>query len=114
MSIFDDVTLTWGGNEYTIPANRVMGLIEVIESAIPIDELVSDKPPRAKLAKAYSSAIRYAGGKVTPEEVYASFFKDGLVAVATAATGLVMMMVPPEHLRQEDSGKQPADGKKKD
>lgn len=114
MSIFEDVKLTWGADEYVIPANRVMGLIEVVESAIPINELANDSPPRAKLAKAYASAIRYAGGSLEPEEVYASFFKGGLTTVATAAAGLIMMMIPPEHLRGDDTEKDATNGKKKD
>jgi hypothetical protein len=114
MSVFEDVKLTWGSDEYVIPANRIMGLIEVIESAIPINELATDSPPRAKLSKAYASAIRYAGGAITQEEVYASFFKGGLTAVATAAAGLIMMMIPPEHLRDDDTEKDETNGKKKD
>jgi hypothetical protein len=113
MSIFEDVKLTWGSEEYVIPANKIMGLIEVIESAIPINELASDSPPRAKLAKAYASAIRYAGGTITQEEVYASFFNGGLTAVATAAAGLIMMMIPPEHLRDDGDENNRQSGKKK-
>ena len=100
MSIFEDVTITWKGEEYIIPYNRVMGLIKVIESAISVDELVSDTPPRGKLASAYAAAIKYAGGRVTEEDVYSTFFSDGAIAIQTAIVGLVMMMTPPQHLQQ--------------
>ncbi len=99
MSLFDDVTLSYEDKEYIIPSNKVMQLIEVIEDCISITILCDPKVPRAKLAKAYAAAINFAGGKTTQEEVYASFFTNGVVAVQYAVAGLAMLMVPPDHLR---------------
>ena len=102
MSCFDDVTISYDGAEYTVPSNRVMGLIETIENHITLDELLSGEGiQRAKMAKAYAAAIKYAGGKITQEEVYQTFFKDGLAAVQESIVALLAMMIPPEYLRNK-------------
>jgi hypothetical protein len=98
-SVFEQVTISFKDKDYTIPPDRVMGLIEVLESIIPVEDILDTKPPRAKIARAYSQAIRYAGGDVSQDEIYSEFFTGGLVAVRDAITALVMMMIPPEHLR---------------
>ena len=102
MGCFDDVVIGYDGAEYTVPAGRVMGLIEAIEAHITLDQLLGGEGmQRAKMAKAYAAAIKYAGGKVTQEEVYQSFFSDGLPAVQEAIMALLAMMIPPEQLRDK-------------
>ena len=103
MSIFHEVGLTWKGTEYTVPSDKVMGLIEVVEEVITIEELTStDKIQRAKISKAYAVALRYAGAAdATQQEVYTSFFDPTkFVEMQTIVTSLLMMMIPPEHLQQ--------------
>lgn len=117
MSCFDEVGINWGGVEYKIPPNRVMGLIESIESVITLDEinamLVGGKIQRAQISRAYSAALCYAGAAVTSDDVYETLFGDQMMSSTIAVlTGLLSMMIPPVHLRSKSNPKESAQKKK--
>ena len=65
MGAFDDVTLNWGGRDYTIPANRMMGAIARIEDVVTLVELNAyfgrDAVPLGKISMAFGAVLRYAG-----------------------------------------------------
>jgi hypothetical protein len=98
---FEPVTLSWDGKPYVIPANQVMKALAVIEDHCTMFELQksfkSGGVPLAKISNAFAAVIRFAGGTVTAEEVYAGMFGGGPDAQAAqqAVTMLLMMMVPP-------------------
>lgn len=81
---FEDVTLTWRGETYTVPANRQMLLIARIEDALSGDTgqqalsvlFRKEGPPYTRLAGAYGAALRHAGAKVSDEDVYLSIMSD--------------------------------------
>jgi hypothetical protein len=103
MSIFEDVTLIWKGNEYTVESTNVMKLIAKVEREITIEQLLQDTGvPRAALAMAYTVALQHAGAKATHDEVYLALFKDGETMVA-AVSGLLSMMMPPETYKPQGS-----------
>ena len=54
-------------------------------------------PNLSKLARAYGAALRYAGAKVSDEEVYEGLFKPGqlLNEVHNAIVVLMAIMMPP-------------------
>lgn len=98
MSVFKDVTITWGGEDYTIPAGDVMRTIAVLENEISLQELTRPAgPPFAKLAFAYAIVLNRVGVKVSADEVYASLFDGEQQAevIGAATTGLLMIMMPP-------------------
>lgn len=106
MSIFDEVGLTWKGKEYVVPPDKVMGLVEVVEDVITIEELAANGVKRAKVAKAFAAAIRYAAqcqgavAKIDEQDVYQSLFGDNAMAATTQTVyGLLSFMIPPEHLQ---------------
>jgi hypothetical protein len=110
MSCFDVVTLTWGGKDYVVQSDKVMGLVETIECIITLDEindmLIRKTILRAKIARAYSAVLNYAGAKVSQEEVYAEFFGEEMAASTLGVlSGLLAMMIPPEHLRSKQNPK---------
>lgn len=108
MSIFQEVGLTWKGIEYTVPADKVMGLIEVIEDVLTLEELGGTNGiRRAKVSKAFAVALRYAGANgVSQQEVYNNFFDPTkAVEIQTIITSLLMMMIPPEHLQESTAKK---------
>ena len=117
MSIFEEVGLTWEGTEYTVPAEQVMGLVEVVEDIITIEELSGRGVKRAKVARAFAAALRYAGAKeVDPQAVYNSLFSaDSMVFTNSAVNALLSLMIPPEHLqtKAEPPEKPPATRKAK-
>lgn len=81
---FEDVTLSWKGADYVVPANRQLMLIAKIEDALAGDEgdqaisvlFRRNGAPHSRLAAAYGAALRYAGASVTDEEVYLSIHQD--------------------------------------
>jgi len=114
MAIFEDVTLGYGGEEYTVKHTEVMRLIGKIEDVISLAELTRDGGPRlSRLSEAYAVALNYAGCKVTIDEVYASLFGgNGMAMAQGATTGLLMVMMPPSTYNPKNNGGQ-ATGKKR-
>lgn len=108
MGIFEPVTITWKGTDYTVQPDKVMMLIAKIEDIITFSELVAENPKLVKLAMAFGAALRYAGAKVTDDEIYASLFKEEGMGAADAVSSLILMMMPPEILTKGN------DGEKKD
>lgn len=99
MAIFQPITFGWGGKDYVVPADRALGLIAEIEEVMTFIDLAinRDKPNLSKLARAYGAALRYAGAKVSDEEVYEGLFKPGhlIDEVHTAMSVLMAIMMPP-------------------
>jgi hypothetical protein len=111
MSIFEEVSLKWGDQEYKIEPTKVMGAIAKIEEVITLKELLDyfqkGDAPIVKLSMAFGSVLRYAGARVTDEEVYAGMFEDGLQdSIVASIYNLLFMMVPPSALNKP--GKVPA------
>lgn len=108
-SIFEEFGITWQGVEYVVPPEKVMGLIEVVEDVITIEELHAQSGlKRSKLSKAFAAIINYAGGKVTQEDVYNSLFlSDHGASLTNIIQSLLILMIPPEHL-QTEKPKKPA------
>jgi len=100
MSRFEEVGLTWGDKEYKVAPDKIMGLIESIETVITMEEinqmLSSGGIRRAQVSRAYRAALNYAGAKFTDEEVYNSFFGQNMLEdTVTVMVGLLAMMMPP-------------------
>lgn len=122
MSLFNEIGLSWGGKEYVVPPEKVMGLIEVIEDSITLEELGGSAGglKRASIAKAYAQALRYAGCKdVTQQDVYSYLFNPkSAMSIQPIVTSLLMMMIPPEHLQdataqEKEPEKKPRAARKK-
>ena len=107
MSIFKPVDLIFKGTNYSVPANKVFGLIEAIESQVTMADL-SINPKNTALARAYHAGLTYAGCSCGVEDVYQELFnRDGSTPVATVINQIMLLMIPPEHLNlpQGDEGK---------
>lgn len=100
MSIFKEVTLTWKGETFTIAPDHVLRAIAIVEERVTLHELMKFQQrgtaPLSTLSSAFASVLRYAGAKVTDEEVYAAMFSgDQAISVGQAISALLLMMVPP-------------------
>lgn len=99
MAIFKPVTFGWAGKDYTVPAERALGLIAEIEEVMTFVDLAlsREKPSLSKLARAYGAALRYAGAAVSDEEIYEGLFKPGhlIEEVHQAMFVLMAIMMPP-------------------
>jgi len=98
--LFKPISISWGGNEYTIPADRIMGAIASVEDIMTLKELgdymQKNDAPLGKLAMAFGTVLRYAGARVRDEEIYSSMFEDGSVNIMNCLTILLTMMLPPQ------------------
>jgi hypothetical protein len=112
--MFEKIVIEFKGQQYTVPANRVFGLVAEIEEHIRITDL-HNGPKNTAVAKAYAAAINYAGGDADIGEVYEMLFdRDGGLNIRTAITNLMMMMLPPSALIDKDAEAKPeAESKKK-
>lgn len=113
--MFEPVELSWAGRDFTIPSDRVMGAIAVVEEVVTLAELAgmqeTNKISLSKIAKAYASLLRYAGAQVTWEEAYKSMFTGGQQNAVAAVSVLLYMMIPPKSIDLGTSGTAPV-GKK--
>ena len=110
MTGFQDVTLSWGEDVYTVPADKQMGLIMVIEDALSGASgrqaigvlLAPEGPPYSRLAAAFGAALRYAGAETTDADVYLSIINDMAdqkadvsVKVQASILALLSIIAPP-------------------
>lgn len=110
MKGFEPVTLSWQGDDFTVPAENQLMLIAMIEDALvgnsgeqAITMLARPNGPSyARLAAAYGAALRYAGAEVRDEEIYLSIMEDFAAHKSDAATkvraavmGLLAIIAPP-------------------
>lgn len=101
MQIFSEVVLEWGNNKYTVPSDKVLPLIAVIEEHVTIEELTSGKYHRSKIAQAYTAALRFAGAFPTAPQVYAALFDvEDSERILRTVDGLLQIMIPPESLKK--------------
>jgi hypothetical protein len=113
MGIFQDVTLVWNGDEFTIPGNRVLGAIAIVEEQITFmeltDALARGRPPLLAIARAFAGVLRYAGASVSDEQAYEGMFSGGNVQrqVIDAINTLLVMMVPSSALAADPKGAPP-------
>lgn len=109
MAIFQPVKLGWNGKDYTIPADRVLGAIAVIEEHISFLELIAatrGHAPLVAISRAFAGVLRYAGGEISDDEVYAGMFRESAQKQAVDAVNtLLVMMVPPDELNGKTVGK---------
>ena len=84
MQGFEPVTLSWKGQDYTVPAKKQLELIARIEDALAGDtgeQAISvlfrpGGPPHSRLARALGAALRYAGATVGDDEIYLTIHED--------------------------------------
>lgn len=126
MQGFEPVTLTWKGEDFTVPAKDQLELIMRIEDALIGEGRMNGEqaitilfrkggPPHARLARAFSAALRFAGCKVTDEEVYLSIQDDisraSAAEVTAKTTGMLMgvlAVISPPTFRELTGGAKPS------
>jgi hypothetical protein len=100
MGVFTDIEMVWAGKVYTIKSTRVMGAIAQMEGHLTLSEMGSyshrQTVPLARLCQAYAAVLRYAGARVTAEEIYQFAFSgdDNQMAVFMAVMNLMMVATP--------------------
>lgn len=126
MDGFEDVTLSWKGHDYVVPAKKQLMLIARIEDALAGESGLQavtllfrrEGPPHSRLAAAFGAALRYAGATVSDEEVYLSIHADiaqgsreQVAAKMHAMTiGLLAIISPPTLRELSGSASGPAAG----
>lgn len=136
--MFSPAEFEWNGESFSVPADRVMGLLAVIEDHITHEKLIyimssvanaSSKAvagsmdaqvlaevdiPRVRLSRAMGAALRYAGAKASDEDVYHSLFgADGVITVLSIVDSLLRLSQPPQEMEQKVSPKKKPSPRKK-
>lgn len=106
MIIFQPVTLNWSDQDYTIPADRIMGAIATVEEVMTLGELAeasnTGRINISKLSRAYSAMLQYAGApSASWEVVYKSMFAGNQTTALLGVRSLLIMMMPPSDLVQK-------------
>ena len=100
--MFKQIEIGWHDDDYVIPADKVLGAVAAVEEVITVQKLMrisnEDELPLSHVAMAYANLLRYAGAKVTDDEVYQGMFADPQAQelVGLALIGLFEMVAPPK------------------
>lgn len=108
--MFDDVILERGGKDYKIKATDIMPLLAGMEKILTLMELqqaaAENKAPLVAISQCYGYALRYAGCKVSDQQIYYEIVndkgEDGANA-GNAVSSLMALMIPPDDIA-EDGG----------
>lgn len=124
MSGFQDVNFTWQGQDYTLPATRVLALVARMENDTDlvgqgrtlIETIVGTRHP-ASIALAFEHLLREVRAPFEPGEVYLDIVGDMAVGNAAhvrriqeAVLQLLAVIAPPLHHRltgEASNGKKP-------
>jgi hypothetical protein len=122
MKGFEDVTLTWQGQHYTVPANRQLMMIAKLEAALAPDDgqavavlFRSGGPHHSTLAQAFGAALRYAGADVSDDDIYLTIHEDIAeksarqveITIQNMIMALLAIISPPTARKLADSLKEP-------
>jgi hypothetical protein len=105
MAIFQEIRLFWEDDEFIIPPDRVLGAVAEIEEIVTLPDLLlmmGGKMTMARLSRAYGVLLRYAGAKLSDEQVYGGLVKRGetFEQMQIACIALLGVMIPPASLRE--------------
>jgi hypothetical protein len=81
-----DLVLTFRGQDYRVPANRTLQLCERVEDIVRLDEIAvhRSRPKYGKMARAYGEILRFAGCRITDEEIHDDLMRDLMTAHSRA------------------------------
>lgn len=101
-----EITLGWKGEAFVIPATKAFEIGERVEDIATLAEIASwERAPKFfKIARCYGEMLRFAGARVTNEEIHAEIAaqlksgarKDLVAANAVASLLAVLMDGAPE------------------
>ena len=105
MSIFDDVSITWGEETYSCPANKVFSMLAHMESkGVSLMSIISsDGTNLTAQCSAFSYALEFMGASVSPEEVYSGLFLNGRDGMMSFLYALQKMIIPPDVVKRAES-----------
>ena len=109
------ISIQWGGENYTIPEKHVFELGERIEDIVSLSDLskLAESPNFRRIARCYAEMINFAGGHVTAQEVHSAMMDqlkgasddDRLTVITSAISTLleILMDGAPEELVEGDT-----------
>lgn len=73
-----DIVLNYRGQDYRVPANRAFQLGERVEDIVRVDEVATfrARPKFFKMSRAYGEMLRFAGCRISDEEIHADLMRD--------------------------------------
>jgi hypothetical protein len=118
MGVFSDFKMSWDGVDYSIPKDRILGAIEIVEDVVTISQIHSmladpETIKFRKVARAFGELLRYAGAKITDEQVYEGLFsrdKEKTSSVMVSLFLLLKLMIPESAMQVPEKSEAPASG----
>lgn len=109
--VFEDFKIAWHGVEYVIPSDRVLPAIARVERIITAVELLrqiedTGAVSMSRLSMAFGSLLRYAGARVTDDEIYSGMFggEEPQRLILTTIEALLALMIPPGRKQAQAEG----------
>lgn len=102
MQVFEEIILTWGGDSFTCPPDRVWKMIQHLESN-GVDIMgITQQGGIANKCAALSESLNFLGMKnhPAPDEVYQCLFTDQASNLQEVMFSLQMMVIPPNIRKQ--------------
>jgi hypothetical protein len=98
--MFEAVTLEYSGKEYIVPADKVWGLVSVIEQKTDglyfLSQMLESRSyKRTVIVSAYHAALQYAGCRVTLEQLNTSLKMADVFALTATLIELLYLAEPP-------------------
>lgn len=126
MDGFSDITFSYDGSDYVVPADRVFELVREVEHTLMAGGstpafalLLANRVPYSTLAAAYAQSLRFAGADVSGSKVYLEIMQDfagdsaaAAVKVQNAVIGLLQVISPPMALEITQDGASETDPEK--
>lgn len=113
-AIFDEVKLTWDGEQYTVtPTYRMIQQIEQHVSIAGISQRMAEgNPPMSHVAEVVAVLLRNAGAQVSSDEVYEAMLTDMDAAQISDIATIVMSAFVPRSKNSDSSDKSKASRRK--
>lgn len=115
-AIYDEIVLSWGGEEYTIqPSYRMIQSIESQGVSIVgvSQRLIQGEPPISLVAQIVSHMLRSAGAKASPDQVYEHLMTEADSDEIAYICEAVVSAFTPRKKDQEGNAEQPRTAAKK-
>lgn len=95
MSVFQDITFEFDGEQYKVEAGNVLKLLANLYDIVHPSDVLSEKPNLPKLAEAFAECINYCGGSVTADQVYGKMFDPSNKLNTPDVVGSLMLLIVP-------------------
>jgi hypothetical protein len=114
VAIFQPFEILWRDETYTVPPEKILAAIAIVEEHMTIADLARDSQSgsfrMSRVARAWGALLRFCGSRVTDEDVYGELFQgdsDTMRKRLVDSVGalLTLLVPPPSEVAVQQKGK---------